>query len=246
MSLRFFRFCVSVFFALSVSYAVAAVPEVPVGSLPAKRTTDFPWMSVAMWDRMHAEDVLVAEHDNVDVLFIGDSITAGWDPALWQQHFAPLKSANFGIGGDHTGNVLWRLQHGAIGNIKPKLIILLLGVNNFGHLNETPIQVAEGVARVVQQLRLAWPASKILLNGVFPFEESADSPRRQEVKELNRRLAAVADGRRIIFKDYGGLFLQQDGSISAEVMGDHLHPTKKGYEIWAKAMLPDMQALLQE
>lgn len=232
-------------FGAILSSVGADASDLPVGSKPAKRTTEFPWMSVAMWDRMHAEDVLIAQHDKVDVLFLGDSITAGWDPALWQQHFAPLKSANFGIGGDHTGNLLWRLQHGAIGNLRPKLIVLLAGVNNLDHLEETPEQVAEGVSRVVQQLRLAWPESKILLNGVFPFEESATSPQRQIVKNLNLQLARLADGKQVIFKDYGHLFLRPDGTISAEVMGDFLHPTKKGYEIWANAMLPDIQGSLK-
>ena len=145
------------------------------GTIPAKRTIEFDWMSVAAWDKMHAEDVLVAQYDKVDVLFVGDSITAGWDWQIWEKNFKPLNAANFGIGGDHTGNLLWRLQHGAIGNIQPKLIVVLIGVNNFGHLHETPEQVAAGVTKVVSQLQLAWPTSKILLNAVFPFDQQASS-----------------------------------------------------------------------
>ena len=219
--------------------------DLPIGVKPAKRAQDFPWMSVAAWERMHAEDTLVARYDSVDVLFFGDSITAGWDASLWQQHFAPLKAANFGIGGDHTGNMLWRLQQGAIGNLKPKLVVLLAGVNNLGHLEESPQQVAQGVAAVVGQLRLAWPESRILLSGVFPFEESAKSPRRQQVKELNELLAGLGDDKKVFFKDYGGLFLAPDGSIPAELMGDFLHPTGKGYEVWVNAILPDIRHLLQ-
>jgi lysophospholipase L1-like esterase len=219
--------------------------DLPAGVKPAKRSQDFPWMSVAAWERMHAEDTLVARHDSVDVLFIGDSITAGWDSSLWQQHFAPLKAANFGIGGDHTGNILWRLQQGAIGNLEPKLVILLAGVNNFGHLQETPEQIAQGVAAVVRQLQLAWPESRILLHAVFPFEESAKSPRRQQVKKLNELLAGLGDNQKVFFKDYGGLFLTPEGNISVELMGDFLHPTTKGYETWANAMLPDIRRLLQ-
>ena len=218
--------------------------DVPAGVQPTKRTKDFPWMSVAAWDRMHAEDTLVARHDSVEVLFVGDSITAGWDASLWQQHFAPLKSANFAIGGDHTGNMLWRLQHGAIGNLQPKLVVMLAGVNNFGHLQETPEQVAQGVAAVVGQLKLAWPESRILLNGVFPFEESATSPRRKQVKKLNEILASLGDNKTVFFKDYGNAFLTSNGNIPAELMGDFLHPTAKGYEVWANAMLPDIRALL--
>jgi lysophospholipase L1-like esterase len=215
------------------------------GSTPSKRTIEFPWMSVNTWDKMHAEDTLIAQYDQVDLLFMGDSITAGWNWEIWQKNFAPLKAANFGIGGDHTGNVLWRLQHGAIGNIKPKLIVLLIGVNNFGHLNETPEQVANGVGKVVQQLQLAWPDSKILLNAVFPFDQDAKSPNRARVKELNKRISKLQNKNSIVFKDYGSILLEKDGSISPEIMGDFLHPTTKGYQIWADAMTPDILELLK-
>jgi len=226
-------------------FGSAAALDVPAGVKPSKRTQDFPWMTVNTWDRMHAEDVLVAQFDTVDVLFVGDSITAGWDWALWQQHFAPLKAANFGVGGDHTGNILWRLQHGTIGNLNPKVVVLLAGVNNFGHLQESPEQVAEGVAAIVAQIRLAWPESRTLLNAVLPFEQSTDSPRRQDVAKLNPLLAVLGDNKQVVFKNYGGLFLDPKGDIPAELMGDFLHPTAKGYERWAQAMLPDIRNLLQ-
>ena len=215
------------------------------GTVPSKRTIEFSWMSVAAWDKMHAEDTIVAQYDTVDLLFVGDSITAGWDWNTWQQNFVPLKAANFGIGGDHTANLLWRLQHGAIGNIQPKLIVLLIGVNNFGHLNESPEQVAAGVAKVVNQLQLAWPNSKILLNAVFPFEQPADSPKRKLVKQLNTLIAKLGDNKKVFFKDYSSLMLQKDGSISPDIMADFLHPTPKGYQVWADAMTPDIKALLQ-
>lgn len=224
----------------------ALSPESPSGGIiPAKRTMDYPWMTVATWDRMHTEDVLIAEHDQVDVLFVGDSITAGWDWQLWEQHFKPLNAANFGIGGDGTANVLWRLQHGAIGQLQPKLIVLLIGVNNFALYNETPEQVAASVTAVVTQLQLAWPNSKILLNGVLPFKEKADATERTKVKKVNAIIAKLGDDKRIFFKNYGATLLQKDGSISTEIMADFLHPTPKGYQVWADAMLPDIKHLLQ-
>lgn len=221
-----------------------ATADVSAGAIPSKRTIDYEWMSVKTWERLHAEDVLVAEHDQVDVLFIGDSITAGWGHAIWEKNFAPLNAANFGIGGDHTGNVLWRLQHGAVGNLKPKLIVLLIGVNNFGHLNETPQQVTAGITKVITQLNLAWPDAKILLNAVFPFEKKASSPKRAMVKQVNQALEKLGDNTSVFFKDYGRLMLDKEGSISSDVMGDFLHPTAKGYQRWAEAMKPDIETLL--
>ena len=215
-----------------------------LGITPPKRAVDYDWMSIKTWEKMHAEDVLAAQYDQVDVLFVGDSITAGWDRAIWEQNFKPLNAANFGIGGDNTGNVLWRLQHGAVGNLQPKLIVLLIGTNNVGALQESAAQAADGVTRVVQQLQLAWPNSKILLNAVFPFDQAPTSPNRATIKKLNQTIAKLGNNKTIFFKDYGPLLVQKDGSISPDIMADFLHPTTKGYQIWAAAMTPDILALL--
>ncbi|HSC67424.1 MAG TPA: GDSL-type esterase/lipase family protein [Cellvibrio sp.] len=230
--------------ALSSQVSAAASPTPPSGINPTKRTVEYSWMSVSTWDKKHAEDTVVAQYDQVDLLFLGDSITDGWDWSIWEKNFKPLNAANFGIGGDNTGNVLWRLQHGAIGNLQPKLIVLLIGVNNLGALQESPEQAAAGVTRVVQQLQLAWPNSKILLNGVFPFDQDAKSPNRAKVKQLNNIIAKLQNSK-ITFKDYGPLLLQNDGNISPEIMKDFLHPTPKGYQIWADAMTQDIQSLLK-
>src|SRR6218665_3812522 len=91
--------------AMSCQFSNALSPIPPSGITPTKRTIEYSWMSVAAWDKMHAEDVLAAQYDQVDVLFVGDSITAGWDWSIWEKNFKPLSAANFGIGGDNTGNV---------------------------------------------------------------------------------------------------------------------------------------------
>jgi len=239
------QLCSGISLALLCQFSSALSPTPTSGTTPTKRTVEYSWMSVAAWDKMHAEDALVAQYDQVDVLFVGDSITAGWDWPIWEKNFKPLKAANFGIGGDNTGNVLWRLQHGAIGNIQPKLIVLLIGVNNIGGMQESPEQAAAGVTKVVQQLQLAWPNSKILLNAVFPFDQVPSSDNRSKVNKLNKIIASLGDNKTTFFKDYGPLLLQKDGSISPDIMNDFLHPTAKGYQVWADAMTPDIQALIK-
>lgn len=239
------QLCIGISIGLLCQLSNALSPIPPSGITPTKRTIDYDWMSASAWEKMHAEDVVVAQYDQVDLLFVGDSITAGWDWSIWEKNFKPLKAANFAIGGDHTGNLLWRLQHGTIGNIQPKLIVLLIGVNNIGALHETPEQTAAGVTKVVQQLQLAWPNSKILLNAVFPFDQAPTSDNRNKIKKLNQIIAKLGDNKMIFFKDYGPLLLQKDGSISPDIMADFLHPTAKGYQVWADAMTPDIQQLLQ-
>lgn len=215
------------------------------GTNPTPRTLEFPWMSVDTWSKMYAEDIAVAEKGGVDLLFVGDSITAGWSWDIWQANFAQYRPANFGIGGDHSGNLLWRLKYGHADKLTPKAVVLLIGVNNLGHLNETPAQVFEGVKANVLLLRKLYPHAKILVNGVLPFEESAQSPTRDVVKQINAKVATLNDNQHIFVKDYGRVFLQADGSISKDVLGDFLHPTAKGYQLWVDAMLPDIQTLMK-
>jgi lysophospholipase L1-like esterase len=235
--------CASIL-TLATQFTVADDVKIS-GTTPAPRTIEYSWMSVETWNKMQAEDVAIAEKGGVNLLFVGDSITAGWNGDIWQKNFSQYHPANFGIGGDHTGNLLWRLQHGDKGKLKPKVVVLLIGVNNFGHLNETPQQVFEGIKAVVTTLRKNYPKAKILVNGVFPFEESATSPKRAMVKEVNEMVAKLDDNKHVFVKDYGALFLQPDGNISKDVMGDFLHPTAKGYQIWVDAMLPEIQKLMK-
>jgi lysophospholipase L1-like esterase len=217
----------------------------PSGTNPTPRTIEYSWMSVDDWSKMFAEDIAVAEKGNVDLLFVGDSITAGWNWDIWQKNFGQYHPANFGIGGDHTGNLLWRLKYGHAEKLNPKVVVMLIGVNNFGHLNEKPEQVYQGIKACLAQLRKLYPNAKILVNGIFPFEESARSPRRTDVKTTNSMVSKLADNKHVFVKDYGAHFLQPDGAISKEIMGDFLHPTPKGYQIWVDAMLPDIQRLLK-
>ena len=211
----------------------------------APRTTEYPWMSVARWHEMFQEDVAVADAGDVELLFVGDSITEGWNRQIWDKSFGGWKSANFGIGGDHTGNVLWRLTNGHAEKLHPRLVVLTIGVNNFFHCAATPPEVFEGVKAVLHKLRALYPDARILLNAVLPFEQSGNSPKRLQLAELNRQIAGLADGDKVIYKDYGAKFLQADGDMSPEVMADFLHPTPKGYQIWSDAMLPDIQKLMK-
>lgn len=222
-----------------------AINPAACSTTPAPRKIEYPWMSVARWNEMFKEDVAVADAGNVDLLFVGDSITEGWKPEVWNKSFGGWKAANFGIGGDHTGNVLWRLENGHADKLHPKLVVLTIGVNNFFHCAAAPDDVFQGVRAVVGKLRVLYPDAKILLNAVLPYEQSAQSPKRQQIIELNRKISTLGDGKTIIFKDYGARFLLQNGDMSPEVMADFLHPTLKGYEIWSDAMLPDIQKLMK-
>ena len=209
------------------------------------RKAEYPWMTIERWKQMHAEQVARAKAGNIDVMFLGDSITEGWPKPIWDAQFGQFKPANFGIGGDHTGNVLWRLQDPAIAALKPKVIVLLIGVNNAGLCDETAEQVFPGIQAVVAKLRAQYPSARILLNSVLPTRELPNDPFRQRIVSLNRMVATLQDGRQVTVVNYGPKLTAADGRLSADVMPDYLHLSPKGYQMWADAMRPDIEKLLK-
>jgi lysophospholipase L1-like esterase len=222
-----------------------ALPQAETAFDPAPRTKEYPWMSVAQWKQTHEAYLKRAKEGKIDLLFLGDSITQGWaGNAVWQKHYGGLNAANFGIGGDTTENVLWRIQNGEIEGLSPKVVVLMIGTNNFGLQGHPPDAVAKGVAAVVQNLRKKLPTSKVLLLGIFPRDEKAGSDARNLIKKVNDQIAGLDDKKNVRYLDIGGKFLQPDGSIAKEIMPDFLHLSEKGYQIWADAMNPLLQQLM--
>lgn len=198
------------------------------------------------WMTTHERFVERAKKGDVDVLFLGDSITAGWannGKAAWKETFEPMKAANFGIGGDRTEHVLWRITEGKeLEGINPKVAVLMIGTNNSG--SNSPEQIAEGVTAIVKELRKQRPETKVLLLGVFPRAGKAEKDSKSvpakdlqpKIKQINDRIAKLDDGKSVKYLDIGAKFLETDGSLSREVMQDYLHLSPKGYTIWAEAI----------
>src|SRR5690348_111913 len=103
----------------------------------------------------HKAFLEIAKKGGVEVLFLGDSITHGWEgQAAWKKYFEPLKAANFGIGGDRTQHVLWRITEGKeLEGINPKAAVIMIGTNNMGPNSSE--EIADGVAAIVSTLRKA-------------------------------------------------------------------------------------------
>lgn len=210
----------------------------PLSVQPVPRTQQFDWMSVSGWYERHAADVALAEQGEAQVVFLGDSITEGWDYTIWQENFAPLGAVNFGIGGDLTQNMLWRFAHGNVEKLDPELVVMMAGVNNYLHNQASPEHTFAGVQELLNQALAAYPNAHVILQAVLPFGELPDTTERQWVKDTNQLLKTLAKHERVDFYDFGELFLQDDGRISKEIMGDYLHPNAKGYRIWVKSLLP--------
>jgi lysophospholipase L1-like esterase len=234
---------------LSSLLLVAAQPAAnPAAWEAAARAKEYPWMSVAAWKQLHEGHVARTKKGGVDVVFLGDSITQGWSgagAATWKKHYEPLNAANYGIGGDTTREVLYRLDHGILDGITPKAVVVMIGTNNFGLTADTPADVAKGVGAVVGSVRKKAPGAKVLLLGIFPRDKAAGTALRKKIAETNEQIAKLADGKAVVYRDIGPAFLDADGALPADVMPDALHLSEKGYARWAAALDEPLKVLLK-
>ena len=197
----------------------------------------------------HAANVAVAKEGTAELLFMGDSITDFWrndngpfaGKPVFDKHFGRWKVANFGIAGDTTQGVLYRLQNGEGEGFSPRAAMLMIGTNNT--TSHTAPEIAEGIGAVVLELEKRFPKAKILLLAVFPRGTANDAVRRQ-IAEINQLISKLHDGKRVHYLDIGAKFLDADGNIPREVMVDALHPSAKGYEIWAEAVEETLAKLM--
>ena len=181
-----------------------------------------------------------------DIIFVGDSITQGWEGAgrnVWQQYYGSRKVLNFGVGGDRTQHVLWRFEQGQLDGLKPKVAVLMIGTNNSNGQDNTEAEILEGVTAIVKQMRERLPQMKVVLMGIFPRSKTFNA-QRGKIVQVNQALAKLDDGRNIYYVDIGPKLIEVDGSISTEMMRDALHPGEKGYQIWAEAIEPKLKELL--
>src|SRR5262249_6520118 len=204
------------------------------------------------WLKRHEGFVAIAKRGGVDVLFVGDSITDAWGgeghsakasgAKVFEKEFAPLKAANFGISGDRTEHVLWRLQNGELDGIEPKVLMLMIGTNNVGR--HSADEIAAGITAIVKEVHTRSPKTKVLLLGVFPRGEKPNEIR-DLLKEVNSSVAKLDDGGKTVrYLDIGSKFMDAEGTISPDIMPDGVHLTEKGYRIWAEAVKGPIQELL--
>ncbi len=197
------------------------------------------------WTKRHQSFNDRVKQGNVDLIFIGDSITHGWEGAggdVWGQYYGNRNAVNLGISGDQTQHVLWRLDNGNIDNIKPKLAVIMIGTNNCG--SNTAPEIAEGVEAIVKKLRTRLPEMRILLLAIFPRTDVAADVQ-QKIKDASAQFAAaVASDPMVEFMDIGAAFLNEKGELTKDIMPDLLHPNAKGYALEAEALEPAIGRLL--
>lgn len=230
--------CLLVFPASTVLALDREIPAI----VSAPQTADW-------WMRQHDRNVARVRQGSVDLLMIGDSITQGWGDEgrrVWDRYYAHRRAVNLGFSRDRTEQVLWRLQHGEIDGLHPKVAVVMIGTNNSGTRADPPEETAAGVQAIVTLLRAKLPETKILLLGIFPRGATSTDSLRRMNESINARLRGFADGQRLVYLDLGHLFLGRDGQLRRDLMPDLLHPNEAGYRVWAESMEPQIKELMGE
>ena len=216
------------------------LPTVPSGSNPAT----FP-MPKNDWMAHVQRNLDRTKQGRVDLVFDGDSITDFWlgtGKEVWTKNYGKLNAVDYGISGDRTENLLWRLDAGQVNGLHPKLIVLMIGTNDTGDCSD--VQIADGVTAVLRAYQKACPTSVILLQGIFPRAKDPNDGTRLKIKRINAIISQLGDGNRVIYQDFGDKFLQPDGTLIHDLLPDSLHPSAKGYEVWADAIRPTVNKVL--
>ena len=223
----------------------ADAKEASLSITPAIQTAKW---AVQWWMPRHEEKLAARkEMEKVDLLFVGDSITHGWEKggkSVFDKYYADRNVLNIGFSGDRTEHVLWRIHHGAIDDINPKLAVVMIGTNNTGHRMDPADETALGIQFILGELKNRLPNTKVLLLAVFPRDKTATGKHRMRNDEINERIKKFADDKSVFFLDIADKFLDENGELPKSIMPDMLHPNAKGYKIWADAMEPMIEKLM--
>lgn len=191
----------------------------------------------------------MSDERNLDVLWVGDSITQYWHETghdIWAKEFADKKCKNLGIAGDTTQDVLRRLHTSNLQGLNAKVTVVLIGTNNLSIGVETDDEIASQIEQIVRVIKEKIPATQVILMGVFPREWSPEDPIRERVAAINRRIARLDNRSDIHFLDIGDKLIQPSGEISTDIMSDSLHLTAQGYEVWAENVKPVIEKISQK
>jgi len=205
----------------------------------------------------HAQLLEKAGTGRIDIYFEGDSITRRWGAtdypellANWKQNFFGWNAANFGWGADTTQNILWRLNNGELDGVNPKVIVLLAGTNNVGNIvppasdDDKVADIIRGLQTILKVLQTKAPNATIIAMGIFPRNDNkAVMPM---INKINRNLARLVDGKRVRYLNINNKLADRGGKLFDGMMNDRdkLHPTLKGYQVWADALKPIFTKLL--
>jgi lysophospholipase L1-like esterase len=243
------KYCLFLFFSLASSRpgSAGALQVGEVKPLPA--TQPLP-RTDANSHLAHLQLLEKAKKGGIDIYFLGDSITRRWgcsDAAYatflanWKANFFGWNAADFGWGADQIQNILWRIENGELDGVNPKIIVILAGTNNVG-ADTSAADVTQGLKALVDMCRQKAPAATIVLSGIFPRSDKPDL--NPIISEINKGLEKFADNKSIRFLNVNDKLTDSSGKLLDGMTVDGLHPTLKGYQIWADGLKPIFTEIL--
>jgi lysophospholipase L1-like esterase len=228
-----------------------SAPPLSADRTPVRVSPDTPVSRTDMNSAIaHFQLLQKAAKGGIDVYFEGDSITRRWGTsdeawkanlANWTANFYGWNAADFGWGVDNCQNILWRLKNGELEGVNPKVIVLLAGTNNIGE-GESADDVARGVAAIIKTCRQKAPKATIILTAIFPRNDNMAYP--PTIQAVNERLMHLADGKKVRFLNVNSGLSDANGKLFDGMTVDNLHPTVKGFQVWADGLKPMLTELL--
>ena len=199
----------------------------------------------------HRQLVEKAHQGRIDLYFLGDSIVRRWGAtdypkflANWNENFHGWNAADFGWGADATQNLLWRLENGELDGVNPKVIVLLAGTNNVGRKPrpDAAADVPNGIKAILDVCRAKAPDAAIIVTAIFPRNDTTEA--NPVIDQINAKIATFADGKTIRFLNINDRLADNEGRLHDGMTMDQLHPSLKGYQIWAEGLTPILTELL--
>ena len=210
------------------------------------------------WLDTHAKLVKYVEANKgpIDILLVGDSIMQQWGSPLdnkplnaaWQKQIGNYKTINIGIGGDKSQNVLWRLDHGGVAGLEPRLVVVLIGNNNMFFTPETGVEAAaKGIEMCVANVRDKFPKADVIAVKILPAHAPGNRFY-EDIQKTNAALDALKLDRdpKVHVLDLTADMLNADGTLKKELFTpDNIHLSQDGgYGLYAEKLRPLVEKLL--
>jgi len=226
----------------------------PVPS-PEYRGASAGWGNGKDWFSQHKDINQIGKDRQVDLVFLGNSITQSWGgegrsvgspvKELWDSLYAPRNAANFGISGDRTQHILWRIDHGNFDDISPKAVILTIGVNNFR--NNSSNEISEGIKLIVKKLKKKLPSTQIILLGPLPTGSNESDPMRAKYHQVHKLIKGLDALSHVSYMKISDPFILQNGDLNYDLMRtDNIHPKAQGYYQWASLIEPLLKQIFND
>lgn len=212
---------------------------------PDARPAPHPWPQWAELNRALSRRLSAMRLEEVELVFLGDSLVAGWTPALFQHFYGHRRALNMGVAGDTTQTLLWRLRQGGWpAALRPRAVVVLVGTNNAG-FGWHALPTAQAILSVVEEIRARAPGVHVVLVGLLPRGTEPDDAGRAFNQEVNRFLAPCPDGRTLFGLDAADVLLDGRQRLTSLVSYDQLHLTPYGYAILSTALEGALRAALE-